>query len=105
MPDNRLALVQHVPGQPDFLLQRRQIPTARTAPGAAAHQEQTVTDIACLRDRSLLGERPEVSETDTPPLQVIFHQAKVIGRGVLNDIESVHSLSQRILDGSDEIVR
>ena len=77
--DNWFTLVQHPPGQPDLRFQRGQVTPTRAAPGAAAHQEQAVTDIACLRDRTLLGERPEVPETNAPPFQVVFHQAKIVG--------------------------
>ena len=43
-----------------------------------------------LRDGALLRERAEIPEADAPALQVVFHQAQVIRRGMLYNVEQVH---------------
>src|SRR5512134_129978 len=78
--------------EPQLLAQRRQIARAGGAPHAAAEQDQAVPDRVARGQLAALGEGPEIPEADAAPFEMVLDQAQILGRGVLNDGDELHSV-------------
>ena len=64
----------------------------RAAPGAPTHQEQRIAEITGLWHLALLGKWPEITETNPPAFQVVFHEPQVLTCCVLEYGHDVHRI-------------
>ena len=94
--DHRQAAVEEVLGQAQFGGETGYEVAADDAIGTDAEQDETIVFVRSERHRPARRERPAVAEADIAALEMVLHQAEIVGFDVLEDAQGLHGNAQSV---------